>query len=29
MDLSYPEADEERHAELKHLIDIIKSQNND
>lgn len=29
MNLSYPEADEKRHAELQHLIDIIKSQNND
>ena len=29
MDIQYPEADEERHAELQRLIGIIKSQNND
>lgn len=29
MNLSYPEADEERHAELQRLIEIIKSQNNE
>lgn len=28
MNLSYPEADEKRHAELQSFIDIIKSQNN-
>ena len=29
LDISYPEADEKRHAELQRLVGIIKSQNND